>query len=161
MTNNIKTIDPNQGQQLNIAGGDYRIIISGKETNGAYAIIEMTVPIGAGPVPHAHPDFEEIFYVIEGELMFRAETGSFLAQKGATVAIPKGGIIHNFKNNSDKLAKLLCTVIPAGLDDFFIEATEFLNSNQDKEVDIKEKIKLISEKYGQHLYSPNYWDSQL
>ncbi len=48
----IKTIDSNQGQQLKIAGGAYRIIISGKQTNGAYAIIEMSVPAGAGPVPH-------------------------------------------------------------------------------------------------------------
>lgn len=158
MMNNIKTIDENQGQKLNIAGGEYRIIVSGKETNGTYAIIEMTVPIGAGPVPHSHPDFEEIFYVLEGELFFRSETASFLAHKGATVAIPKGGIIHNFKNNSDKTAKLLCTVIPAGLDDFFIEADELMNTNQNKDFDLKASIQLISEKYGQKLYSPNFWD---
>lgn len=158
MQKNIKTIDPNQGQKLNIAGGEYRIIISGKETNGAYAIIEMTVPIGAGPVPHAHPNFEETFYVLDGEVTFRAETGSFLALKGATVTIPKGGAIHSFKNNSDKSAKLLCTVVPAGLDDFFVEAAELMHSNHDKEIDIKEMIKSVSEKYGQTLYSPNFWD---
>lgn len=158
MTNNIKTIDKNQGQKLNIAGGEYRIIISGKETNGNYAIIEMTVPIGAGPVPHSHTNFEEIFYVLEGELTFKSENGIFLAQKGATVSIPKGGIIHNFKNNSDKIAKLLCTVIPAGLDGFFVEVNELINSNQDKELDLKPNIQLISEKYGQKLFSPNYWD---
>lgn len=155
---NIKTIDNNQGQKLTIAGGDYRIIVAGKETNGAYAIIEMTVPVGAGPVPHSHTNFEEIFYVVEGALDFKSETGSFLAQKGATVSIPKGGIIHNFKNNSDKPAKLLCTVIPAGLDDFFVEVSELLLSNKDSEAVIKEYIKLISEKYGQKLYSPTYWD---
>lgn len=94
MINNIKTIDNNQGHKLNIAGGAYRIIVSGKDTNGAYAIIEMTVPVGAGPVPHAHPNFEEIFYVIEGELNFRSETGHYTAQKGATIFIPKGGIIR-------------------------------------------------------------------
>ncbi len=87
-----------------------------------------------------------------------SETGSFLAQKGATVSIPKGGIIHNFKNLSDKPAKLLCTVMPAGLDAFFIEAAEFMDSNQDKAMDVKENIRLISEKHGQVLYNPNYWD---
>lgn len=158
MTNSIKKTDSNQGRKLNIAGGKYRIIISGKETHGTYAIIEMTVPIGAGPVPHTHPNFEEIFYVLEGELTFYSETGNFLAEKGATVSIPKGGNIHNFKNSSDKTAKLLCTVFPAGLDDFFVEVDELLNSNQDKELDIKEHIQLISEKYGQTLYSPNFWD---
>ncbi len=118
MTNNIKTIDSSQGQKLNIAGGEYRIIISGEQTDGAYAIIEMTVPIGAGPVPHSHPNFEETFYVLEGELTFLSERGQFLAKKGATISIPRGGAIHNFKNNSDRSAKILCTVIPAGLDIF-------------------------------------------
>lgn len=158
MINNIKTIDNNEGRKLNIAGGEYRIIISGKETNGAYAIIEMIVPIGAGPVPHSHSDFEETFFVLEGELTFKSENGSYTAQKGATVSIPKGGIIHNFKNNSDKIAKLLCTVMPAGLDDFFVEMDELINSNKDKGLDLKASIELISEKYGQKLYSPNFWD---
>lgn len=158
MTNNIKTIDNNQGQILNIAGGEYRIIISGKETNGTYAIIEMTVPVGAGPVPHSHKDFEETFYVLEGELTFTSENGTYLAQKGATVSIPKGGLIHNFKNLSNQAAKLLCTVIPAGLDDYFVELNELLNSNKNKDPNLKSKIQLISEKYGQTLYSANYWD---
>ena len=158
MTNNIRTIDNNEGRKLNIAGGEYRIIISGKETNGTYAIIEMTVPIGAGPVPHSHPDFEETFFVLEGELTFKTENGSYTAQKGATVSIPKGWIIHNFKNNSNKTAKLLCTVVPAGLDDFFVEVNELINKNQDKEMDLKPSIQLISEKYGQKLYNPNFWD---
>jgi quercetin dioxygenase-like cupin family protein len=158
MTNNINTIDENEGKKLNIAGGEYRIIISGKKTNGTYAIIEMTVPIGAGPVPHSHTNFEEVFYVLDGEIHFNSEKGNFLAQKGSTISIPKGGIIHNFKNLSDKPAKLLCTVIPAGLDDFFIEVNELMNSNKDKEIDLKPSIQLISEKYGQKLYSPNYWE---
>jgi quercetin dioxygenase-like cupin family protein len=158
MKKNINTIDNNQGQSFKMAGGDYRVIISGKDTNGAYAIIEMSVPIGAGPIPHSHADFEEIFYVVEGEVFFKSETGSFLAQKGATVAIPKGGIVHNFKNNGDTPAKLLCTVVPAGLDDFFIEAAALMNTNQNKELDLKAQIQSLSEKYGQKLYSPNFLD---
>lgn len=156
MTNNIKTTNLLQGQKLNIAGGEYRIITSGKDTDGSYAIIEMTVPIGAGPVPHAHPDFEEIFHVLEGEVVFKSESGTFLAEKGATVTIPKGGIVHHFKNLSDKPAKLLCTVIPAGLDGFFVEASELMIANQDKGINLKEMINGISEKYGQKLYEPDY-----
>ncbi len=158
MTKSIKTIDDSQGLKLNIAGGEYRIIVSGKDTNGAYAIIEMTVPIGAGPVPHSHPDFDEVFYVVEGELTFKSENGTYIAQKGATVSIPTGGIIHNFKNNSNKIAKLLCTVIPAGLDACFIEVNELINSNTNIDLDVKAAIQSISEKYGQKLYRPDFWD---
>jgi quercetin dioxygenase-like cupin family protein len=158
MKKEINTIAENQGKTLKISGGEYRIIISGKETDGAYAIIEMNVPIGAGPIPHSHTNFDEIFYVVEGEVLFKSETASFLAQKGSTVSIPKGGIIHNFKNNSDQPAKLLCTVIPAGLDDFFLEISDLLSSGQMNDPHIKESITLISEKFGQKLYSPNFWD---
>lgn len=156
MKQNVKTTDNNQGQKLNIAGGSYRIITSGKDTNETYAIIEMTVPAGAGPVPHAHENFEEIFYVLEGAVDFQSETGKFLAPKGVTVCIPKGGIIHNFKNNTDQPAKLLCTVIPAGLDDFFIGAAALMSA--ENKTDLKENITKLSEKYGQKLYSPDFWD---
>ncbi|WP_431242248.1 hypothetical protein ACQ9BO_20470 [Flavobacterium sp. P21] len=61
MKNPIITVDETQGHKLNIAGGNYRIVISGKETNGEYAVIEMSVPPGAGPNPHAHADFTETF----------------------------------------------------------------------------------------------------
>ena len=118
----------------------------------------MTVPGGAGPAPHAHPDFEEVFHALEGQLLFKSETGSFLAHKGATIAIPKGGVIHNFKNNSDKPARLLCTVIPAGLEDFFVEVEELINGKQYSDAELKERMELISTRYGQKVYSPDFWD---
>lgn len=159
----LLTIGHNQGRKLEIAGGEYRIIISGEQTDGSFAIIEMAVPPGAGPVPHSHPSFEETFHVLEGELSFRSEEGRFLAQKGSTVSIPKGGLIHSFKNLTDKPAKLLCTVIPAGLDDFFIEVADFMTSKKGDPLqssDLENKIVLnqLSEKYGQTLFEPDYLD---
>jgi uncharacterized cupin superfamily protein len=119
----------------------------------------MSVPSGAGSLPHAHPNFEETFDVLEGELNFHSEMGSYVAKKGATVSIPKGGMIHQFKNNTDQAARLLCTVVPAGLDDFFIEASEFMESvklNSNDGINIKEAITHISMKYGQTLLPPDY-----
>ena len=159
----ILTIDKNQGRKVNIAGGEYRIIISGEHTGGSFAIIEMAVPPGAGPVPHSHPSISETFHVLDGELSFRSEKGRFLAQKGSTVSIPKGGLIHSFKNLTDKPAKLLCTVIPAGLDDFFIEVADFMtsvkeNPLQSSDLENKKILNQLSEKYGQTLFEPDYLD---
>lgn len=89
-------------------------------------------------------------------MFFRSEAGNFLAEKGATVVIPKGGIIHNFKNDSHKQARLLCTVIPAGLEDFFVEVEELINGNQYSDAALKEKMELISNRYGQKVYSPDF-----
>ncbi|MEJ0101988.1 MAG: hypothetical protein WDO19_05245 [Bacteroidota bacterium] len=46
---NISTIANGQGQSLSVIGDTYRILISGKETNGNYAVIDMLVPPGGGP----------------------------------------------------------------------------------------------------------------
>lgn len=53
-----------------------------------------------------------------------SEAGSYTAIKGSFVVIPEGGVVHYFKNVSDQLTHLLCTVVPAGLEEFFEEIGE-------------------------------------
>jgi hypothetical protein len=53
-----------------------------------------------------------------------SEAGSYVAKKGSFVVVPEGGIVHYFKNVSDQMAQLLCTVVPAGLEEFFEEIGE-------------------------------------
>jgi quercetin dioxygenase-like cupin family protein len=157
--NPIITVNETEGQKLNIAGGNYRIIISGKQTDGEYAVIEMSVPAGAGPNPHSHADFAETFYVLEGEVSFKSELGSYVAKKNSFINIPKGGIVHGFKNLSNETAKLLCTVTPAGLDDLFEEMSEYMETaSTDDESTKKEKVQTLFKKYGQTIYPENYLD---
>jgi quercetin dioxygenase-like cupin family protein len=162
MTHNILTINENEGQTLSVVGDTYRIVISGNQTQGAYAVIDMLVPPGGGPGPHAHADIQESFYIIEGEIEFKTEGGTYIAQKGSFVNVPKGGEVHCFKNISNATAHMLCTVIPAGLDEFFVEigtpvATgEFLPPPVLNEEDIA-RLKASAEKHGQKLYPPDYF----
>lgn len=119
MKTNIGITGKEEGKTLGVAGGNYRIIISGQQTGGVYAVIEMHVPPGGGPPPHAHPDFQETFYVLEGEVLFKTEAGNSVVSQGGFVNIPLGGAIHCFQNVSGNMAKLLCTVMPAGLEQVF------------------------------------------
>ena len=157
------TVDPQGGEILAVVGGNYRVLVSGKETNGAFSTIEMTVPPQNGPGPHSHASFYESFYILEGEVEVHSEAGSYIAKKGAYVVVPEGGIVHCFKNVSDKMAQLLCTVVPAGLEEFFEEigepvaAGEFLPPSPMDPESIK-KIQAIAEKHGQILYPPDYLD---
>ncbi|RYD99112.1 MAG: cupin domain-containing protein [Sphingobacteriales bacterium] len=159
MNPDIRITAHSQTDKLNIAGGEYRVLVPGTQTNGSYAIIKMSVPPGAGPVPHAHPDFEELFFVLEGQLNFYTKEGSTVVQKGDTVVIPKGGMIHNFKNLADQPAKLLCTVMPAGLDQFFTEAAAYLETQPDNATEMKQFLQTLAEKYGQQLYPADYWET--
>ena len=137
-----------QGEQLTIAGGNYRILIRGEETENRFAVIEMLVPPGAGPAPHAHPDIQETFYVAEGEVEFRTEKGKQLAATGAYINIPFGGGAHAFRNLSDKPARLVCTVTPAGLESMFREISGLP----------PEQVRAVAAKYVPKLYPPDYLD---
>lgn len=159
----ITSIDNEQGQSLSVVGDTYRILISGEQTNGNYAVIDMLVPPGGGPGPHAHKDMQEMFYVVEGEIDFKMEGGTYKAKKGSFVNIPLGGAVHCFKNTTNDIAHLLCTVVPAGLDAFFqeigtpIDTGTFL-SPPILSMEKLDKLKSLAEKYGQELYPPEYLD---
>lgn len=146
------------GKILKIAGGEYRILLSGKETDGKMATIEMTVPPGNGPVPHEHPGFAETFYVTSGEVTFITASGKQTVSKGGFVHIPENGEAHHFKNESDETAVLLCTVQPAGLDAFFEEVDAVLHRDPPSGQN-KEEIIALAEKFGQTLFPPEYFRS--
>lgn len=161
MDTNVKIINKNEGELLAIAGGNYRIIISGEQTNGNYAVIEMTVPPGGGPPPHSHPDTQEMFHVLEGELEFKTEAGKQIVTKDGFVNIPLGGAIHCFKNTSENYARLLCTVVPAGLENLFKEIGEPVHPGQilpvpELTLKRKEFLKEIDIKYNQKTYPPDF-----
>ncbi len=102
-----------------VVGNVYTILVSGEQSGGRYALIDMHVPPGGGPPPHRH-DFEEMFHVLEGEVevTFRGEKST--ARAGETVSIPANAP-HAFRNVSAAPARLLCTVSPAGEEAFFLE----------------------------------------
>ncbi|ACU61852.1 cupin domain-containing protein [Chitinophaga pinensis] len=161
----VQVIVPDAGKAVSMMGDSYRIVISGAATQNEFAVIDMLVPPGGGPNPHAHKDIHESFYVMEGEVEFMTENGPVLAGAGTTVLIPKGGAVHNFKNKSDKLARLWCTVVPAGLDQFFEEVGTpgtfgtFLPPAPLTGEDIS-RLEHIAAKYGQEIYPPDYWEKK-
>jgi quercetin dioxygenase-like cupin family protein len=102
-----------------VVGDVYTILITGEQTAGRYALIDMFVPPGGGPPPHRH-DFEEMFHVLDGEVQVLFRGTRSTARAGATVNIPANAL-HEFKNLADKPARLLCLVSPAGEEQFFLE----------------------------------------
>jgi quercetin dioxygenase-like cupin family protein len=152
-----------EGEYWAVAGGNYRIVITGAETNGSYAVIEMTVPPGGGPPPHAHPDIQETFYVLDGSVTFSTAAGSQTVTKGGFVHIPLGGAVHCFKNTSDQVATLLCTVMPAGLEEVFraigqpAAPGQFLPIPEPTPERIA-LIKAIEAQFNQQTYPRDYFD---
>lgn len=119
MSGKLIAKNKNEGESISVVGDTYRVLIGGDQTDGKYAVIDMHVPSGSGPGPHSHTSIAEMFYIIEGEILFKSEEGTHLAGPGSFVNIPLDGPVHSFKNESDKPAHMLCTVVPAGLEKFF------------------------------------------
>lgn len=160
---NITVTDPDKGEYFGVMGDNYRIVVSGNNTNGKFSVIDMIVPPGGGPAPHAHSDIHETFFVTEGELLYKTENGHAIVKAGGFVNIPKGGAVHCFKNVSDKNARVICTVAPAGLEEFFKEFGESVKQNEflpipDLTPNFMEKLNKLNEKYGQVSFPPDYLD---
>lgn len=161
----VDSLDPQNGECLSVIGDTYRILMSGQDTNGAYATIDMLIPPGGGPGPHAHADIEEFLFVVEGELVFRSETQTYTAKKGALVAIHRGGAIHSFKNESGKVARAQCTVVPAGLEEFFEEIGKSVQPGTflpppEMTPATQQQMSETAKKYGQEVFPPDYLDHQ-
>lgn len=95
----------------------YTVLMSGKDTAGQYALLDMLIPPEGGPPPHRH-DLEEMFHVLDGEVVVTFRDQRVTVSAGMTVNIPARAS-HHFSNESDHDARLLCMVSPPGLDQYF------------------------------------------
>jgi quercetin dioxygenase-like cupin family protein len=122
----VAHVDGATMRHVAIAGDIYTILVSGADTAGRYCLIDMHVPAGGGPPPHRH-DFEEMFTLLEGELAFTFRGETTTVHAGSTVNIPANAP-HSFKNLGTSDARMLCLATPAGLDAFFLEVGDIVES---------------------------------
>jgi hypothetical protein len=88
------------------------------------------------------------------------ETPTYTAGQGAVVDVPKSGAIQSFHNESATLAHLLCVVIPAELDNFFIKigqsaATGQFRPQPDLSPEDLKKLQLLAAHRGREVFPPN------
>jgi mannose-6-phosphate isomerase-like protein (cupin superfamily) len=97
--------------------------VRAENSGGAYSILELTLPPGAGAPMHIHYHEDEIFCVIEGECEIEAQGEINLALPGSVVVLPKG-VSHAFRNPGASLTTLVITAVPGGLEGFFEESSQ-------------------------------------
>jgi quercetin dioxygenase-like cupin family protein len=120
MTHQPTLRKPTEGRTIAIFGDVYRFLATGAETDGKYTIWEAIVPPGGGPPPHVHSREEEGFYILEGEITFQIGDQRNVARAGTSANMPVG-TPHSFKNETNRPAKMLILVAPAGLEQMFFE----------------------------------------
>lgn len=110
-----------EGDLLWVVGDRYRMLATSEQTGGRFAIWEAHIHPGGGPPPHRHLRESESFFVIDGEVAFGVGEDRITAGPGTFISIPEG-TPHWFRNETDRLARVLMLVTPGGFEGLFREA---------------------------------------
>ena len=91
------------------------VLIHGEATGDRLSVTEIEVPPHTeGPPLHTH-DFDEAFYMLEGELLFQVEDA--ITTKGAgEVSFAPRNVAHALANHSDAPARYVLVCTPAGFE---------------------------------------------
>ena len=111
-------LKPMAGDSLWVLGDLYTFKLTGKQTLGTVTVIEQIIQPENGPPPHIHHKEDESFYILDGRFSFLCGDRSADFDTGSFIYIPRG-TLHSFKNIGETQGKLLVTITPAGLEEFF------------------------------------------
>jgi quercetin dioxygenase-like cupin family protein len=91
------------------------VLLRSEQTGGHVSVTEIVVPPHtAGPPLHTH-DFDEAFYMLEGELIFQVDDA--LVKKGAgELSFAARNVAHTLANHSDGPARYVLVCTPAGFE---------------------------------------------
>ena len=139
-----------QGRVIRAFGDEIALLMTGKDTAGAYTAFVDTTPPGGGPPPHLHEREDEWFFVLEGVVSFFAEGRWHDVHPGDFVFAPRGAV-HTFKNNTSRPTRMLVHAAPSGFEDFYAEAEQ--EFNRPGGPDFTRAI-AIAAKYGIQIMTP-------
>jgi quercetin dioxygenase-like cupin family protein len=138
-----KAIQAGQGRSIGVWGERITLKVTGEDTEGASAAVEISTPPQVGPPLCVHQREDVLLYVLEG--MFEVRVGGRMipAPPGTCVFLPRE-IPHSYTNVGYRTGRLLVTMTPAGFEGFFEElALDAPGSPVDRS-----RLVTIGKKYG-------------
>ena len=75
-------LEPNAGERLVFGGVTILVRAAAVQTGGAFTLFEEVPPMGDTPL-HVHEREDELFYVLEGEHVFRSASRSTASGRAA------------------------------------------------------------------------------
>jgi quercetin dioxygenase-like cupin family protein len=120
MRHKALVLEAGEGKLLTARGSRMIFKATRASTNGAFSLMERTLPPGGRkPPPHIHTNCEEAFYVLDGEIEFLLNDKTVIGRPGSFVLVP-GGVAHTFGNVASAPSRLLILHAPA-MDAYFQE----------------------------------------
>lgn len=120
----IVTADEGKAIDATPTGAVVTIKFGSDDTNGSFSIFESHRGQGdtRGPGVHAHPGFDEVFYVLEGEYEVTVDGEKVIAIPGTAVFVPRSHF-HTFAATGRAESKMLHFVTPGGFEHYFEDLT--------------------------------------
>ena len=94
-------------------------LATGEDTHGQFALIEAVARRDNVPPPHIHHREDEIFYVLEGEVVVTVGGRTIKGTAGTMFFLPRD-VAHSFTIESEQ-SRMLILLTPAGLERWFKE----------------------------------------
>lgn len=83
-----------------------RVALPGRSNAENISILEHALPFGDSPPLHVHEEEDELFYILEGELLFQLDGQRRVAKAGDALVAPRKQP-HGFRVTSPEGARLL------------------------------------------------------
>jgi len=153
-------LGPEEGEALCWAGALLTVKATAEQTGGGFFLVEELNARGTAPPLHVHPQDDESFYVLDGELTFYLGDGQSVpsqtvpASAGSFLYIPKGYFPHAFRVNSET-ARFLVLTTPRH-EQFFRASAEPAGSRtipSQEPIDL-EKVRAAGDEYGVEILGP-------
>jgi quercetin dioxygenase-like cupin family protein len=119
-----------EGEQRWFAGGGVLTFkATAAQTGGSLTVWEDLMARGKTTPLHHHPTFEEMIYVLEGEILVHIDGADHRVGANGIVVAPRG-VPHAFLVTSET-ARILAVLAPAVGESFYLELSEPVTSPDD------------------------------
>jgi quercetin dioxygenase-like cupin family protein len=127
-------VQPHEGLSLDLGYTRLRVLLSGDDTDGAFALTEQPLEAGAlaGPL-HTHANENGFIYVLVGRIGAQVGDDTVEVAQRGVILVPRG-VKHTFWNPTAQGAAVLEVFSPAGLERWFQELAQLVAA---KEPDIQ------------------------
>jgi quercetin dioxygenase-like cupin family protein len=106
-----------QGEALWYGNGLWEMLVPNDATGGKMSVFRSTMPEGFSPPRHIHTREDEVFLVVDGEVIFDVDGRRLVGRPGTTVFMPRG-VPHTFRVDSP-VAQMLGVMVPGAFEELF------------------------------------------
>jgi mannose-6-phosphate isomerase-like protein (cupin superfamily) len=115
----VLALQGGEGERLSFAGATILVRVPSEASGGAFSLFEEVPPLLDTPL-HVHRNEDELFYVLEGQHVFRVGDDEYDVGPGGLVFAPRG-VPHSQRRIVRGEGRQLVLTTPGGFEGFFRE----------------------------------------